>query len=304
MSGLEFRKGFPEGFTPQYPMTRPQIREIEKLTMEQGGKNGLVSLRVGKSHGTSCPGILRSDEGIRVALDEILKVRQMVIDGNYPFEYMETYWPDDFGPMPTNFPEALANAHDVGNGLSFVDPNNPLSFDNPQGCAKIVRMDHPGDLHRLMFPWMLEQGFVFRGAERDSFDFVDIAGEDDKLATAAREIALEKAFDIKWYRGIARPEEYTGDMSMSAYPEGCPGHCESYAGHAAFSESTARHFCIQWRVIGKQGKLEPLPNEAIKQIVWHAYCFAQWRAFALMHYAVSNVEPFGEAHEYGYDRYS
>ena len=293
---MQFTKGFPGGFTPVYPIDRAQIREIQRLA-KAGVPNGLVSLRVGRSHGTSCPAVLRSDAGLRESLDEILAVRKLVEDGEYAFEFMDKYWFDDFGPTPDHFPKPLVEAH-----RHMPGGGDPISFDNPKGCAQIVRMDHPGDLHRVIYPWMATQGFVYKGAERDSFDFVDIAAEDDKVAAAAREVALEKAFDIKWYRGGARPEEVAGDVSITAYPEGCPGHAESYAGHAAFSESTARHFITHWREIGTNGQLRRLPQWAIKELIWAAYCFAQWRAFAAMHFAPSNVEPFGEAHEYGYVR--
>lgn len=293
-SNLQFSKGFPKGFVPVYPIDRAQIREVARLSAEQGG-NGLVSLRVGKSHGASCPVILRSDEGLRAALDDVMSVRKLVEIGEYPFAVMRKNWPDDFGSMPENFPAALADAHKV------LGLERPVSFDDPQACAQIVRMDQPGDLHRVMHPWMLSQGFVYKSAQMHSFDFAAMTAADDAEAAAARSVALEKAFEVKAWRGIARPEEVAG-YNMTAYPEGCPGHAESWAGHAAFSESTARHYALNWREVGSGNTLRPLPSEAIRQIVWHGFCFSMWRLFAGVHYPVSCVEPFGEAHEYGFGR--
>jgi len=293
MTPLQFTKGFPEGFTPVYPIDQPQINTIGRMA-RQGVTNGLVSLRVGKSHGTHMPAVLNNEEGLKTALDEILEVRKLVEAGQYATEFMQRYWPAAYGPMPTHFPKPLAGTHRV----FAIDED--LSFDNPRGCAAIVEMDRPGDLYRIVAPWMMSQGFVPKTADPHSFDFVDITSKDAVVAAQSRNAALERAFEIKFYRGVIRPEELYGS-NMTAYDDGCPGHCESYAGHAAFSAATGFHFATNWFEYDRTtDKFTKLPPKVLLELFWACFSFAMWRSFAGVHYGVSNVEPFAPAHECGF----
>jgi hypothetical protein len=64
---------------------------------------------------------------------------------------------------------------------------------------------------------------------------------------------MEKVFEVKYYYGLARPEEYFEAPNFAQYPEGCPNHPAYPAGHgtvggaayAAFKqtypESTRHH---------------------------------------------------------------
>lgn len=288
---LKFTKNFPDGGRPDYPLTQEQITKWEQSSEDF---SGIVSLRVGKSHGAILPAAICNSAGLIKSTDEVVAVRAKVEASSFPTQFLTDYWPGDFGDMPTHFPAALANAHNI------FALEGPLSFDNPKGCAQVVRMDDEGDLYRVLKPWMRGQGFVPAGAERRSLDFVDIGSADAVEARLAIDVALEKAFEQKWYFGCPRPEEVYGS-NMTAYEEGCPGHCSFGAGHAAFSFATAKHFSTKWfKRHPRTRELQRLPQAVLKELFWIAYLWSMFRTFAGVHFAVDNLLPAYRAHEVGF----
>ena len=290
---IQFSKNFPDGIKPVYPIDQPQINKWENAT--DLDFSGVISLRVGKSHGAKLPAALCNMQGLMTSTDEVVAVREVVESGNSPFEFLRKYFPGDWGPMPDHFPEALANVHNIFN------IGEALSFDNPKGCAQVVRMDDEGDLYRVLKPWMRSKEFVPAGAEKNSFDFVDIGSGDAVTFRKTLDAAMEKAFDQKWYFGCARPEEVYGGPEMTAYPEGCPGHCSFGAGHGAFSFATVLHFSRHWYVRDQKTRaLQPLPQWALKELYWIGFLWAMFRTFAGVHHACDNMLAGYPAHVVGY----
>jgi len=238
-----------------YPLDAKQIRDLQKCK--------IVSPRVGKHHGIVMPAALCNDASRKEALAEVMAVREQVKAGEFPRAFMEKYYPDDWGTFPKEIPALLAR--------------EGLSFDDPEGLADVVHMDNPVDLGAAMLGWVLGK---INDNQWDSFPFLDLVP--GAMAGMARDVhsALVKAFDVKYYYGIARPEEVGDGPGMTHYDEGSPAHPSFPAGHGAAAFASAVYFLRE----------VPTLSDADKKALFDAaYIWAMARTFAGVHYAVDNL---------------
>lgn len=260
-----FQKGAGENKLT-YPLDHAQLRAMEPC--------GLVSPRVGKHHGIPMPAALCNASARSEALREVMRVREDVTGGVFPMWFMRKYYPEDWGAFPDTIPAPLAMAHTV-----FALPA-PLSYDDPAGLANVVHMDHTHDLARVMLDWLIDEGARPNGFDGPGFDFLAIVPEQHARVSELIEGAMERAFDVKYYYGVPRPEEVAGE-NMTAYDEGAPSHPSFPAGHGAAAFATARYFLREW----------VLTDDQAKAVFAAAYVWSMARTFAGVHYAVDNL-PF------------
>ena len=253
---MRFSKGAGENKL-SFPLDAAQIRALSPCS--------LVSPRIGKSHGITMPPALCNDAGRADALREVEKVREDVKGKTFPMWFMRKYYPDDWGSFPEEIPALLA---DEG-----------LHFSRPEGLADVVHMDNPVDLGRAMLRWLINQGATPKGASTISYDFLGAVPE--SMAGMAREVdnALAKAFEVKYYYGLPRPEEVHGSKDITHYDEGSPSHPTFPAGHGAAAFASAIYFLEEWA----------LTDEQKKALFDAAYIWSMARTFAGVHFAVDNL---------------
>lgn len=252
---MKFNKGSNQNDL-KYPITSEQIENMEECN--------LISVRVGLHHNVTMPAALCNSDAIKESLKEVLQVREMVKKNKFPRQFMEKYYPEEWGEFPDEIPQLLAN--------------EGLSFDNPEGLADVVHMDTPLDLGQAMIRWLISEGAGPTDTDTRMFDFVEIVGQ--SLAGMSAEVAdaLETAFEIKYYYGVPRPEEVAGN-NMTYYPEGCPNHPSFPAGHGAAAFASAKYFMDEWN----------LSEKTKKALFDAAYIWAMARTLAGVHYAVDNL---------------
>lgn len=239
-----------------YPITKKQISSLEECN--------LVSVRVGDHWGIPMPAALCNDASMEIAKNEVLEVREMVEKDVFPREFMEKYYPRDWGEFPKEIPQLLS---DEG-----------LSFDEPKGLANVVHMDTPLDLGEAMIRWLISQGAAPKDADSVTYDFLNIVPRSLAKMSAQVNAKMEKCFQVKYYYGIPRPEELVG-TNITAYPEGCPNHPSFPAGHGAAAFASSDYFLMEWKL-----------NEVSKKALFDsAYIWAMARTLAGVHYAVDNL---------------
>lgn len=220
---------------------------------------GLASPCIGATHGFPNP---YDDSNISDYLTEVLEVRTEVEAGRYPEAFLAKYYP--WGNLPEEIPQALLN--------------EGLSKSNPKGLANVVHMDNPIDLGVALCKWLLKAGVKTRHRSSGSIDFINSIPQTNKKLSDAILVALERAFDIKYYYGIPRPEELA-NRNITSYPEGSPTHPSFPAGHGAAAGATARVLIDHFDVTEEQAQ----------EIKDAAYLWAQFRTLSGVHYAPDNL---------------
>lgn len=253
---ISFQKGFEQ--EQSYPITDDMII---------GAK--VASLRVGKHHGVPMP-IIPGDTRFESLFQEVADAAGDVRHNIWPSEYVDNAWTQlnwEVGQLfdPNMIPYPLQRA-----GIS-----------DALTAAHAVRMDWPSDLGKFIYNWLVSQGVPF--AKIDQYDFVEHTPGFEEFLSKNLKAALDKCFEVKWYYGLARPEEYAclpGKL-FTAYVEGCPHHPAYPAGHATVSGKT-------------RGVLEcwfNFTNHPLEyaQMIWSCFHFATYRTFAGVHYTQDNI---------------
>lgn len=254
-----FKKGHPNNI--EYP-----VRNLKDLkTM---GQSFLVSARKGKKQGFNNP---YTDTNIHEYLDEVLAVREDVKAGKYPHQFMKDHYPWDWREYPEHMPQPLYS--------------KGLRYDSPKNCANIVHMDNPMDLAIAIQSWLITDGVKVR-KWRTRFlpvvfkEFLKTVPGANRYIARKQDMALTKAFKLKYYYGVIRPEElYSGSENITAYREGCPCHPSFCAGHGAAAGAVARAIYDYY----------DLSDEQIVVVRNCAYLWSMWRTLAGVHYAPDNI---------------
>lgn len=254
MTNLKFKKGcFPNNFT--YPLTKDQIDSVEPCR--------IVSPKIGKHHGYRIP-----DFNINESMEDLVKVRQDLGRNIFPWWYVDKHYPfkEEWGKVSREVPGPLAM--------------EGLSYSNPKGFADIVRMDMPMDLNRAIHRWVLREGMNVKEWTPEYVNFLESTIDVQKYSADLVQEGLHKMFEVKWYYGIARPEntpingKILGRL-LPHYKEGAPSHPEAGHGHSVASAA------------GAKGILDKFPNPTYlqeKTIIDSAYLFSIARGLARVHF--------------------
>jgi len=154
------------------------------------------------------------DDGFQAELDEVMRVRNDVLNGVWPTWFFQDH------------------------GMSATPPSTfkqvGVHVGDPEAAAGLVHMDDPMDLGVLMRNYLL--GLIQRPEGQHGMFLENIPGFNAKLATAVND-ALLAAAETKQFFGRPRPEEMLC-FNMTHYPEGCPKHPAYPAGHGAAAGAT------------------------------------------------------------------
>lgn len=118
----------------------------------------------------------------------------------------------------------------ISSELSPVLKAVGLSESNPKGCANAVQMDQPAELWMAIVNYLAAEGVAVR-SDKKGIRFLDRYVSPLKPFSVVLDDAMVKAFEVKYYYGQARPEEYYNAANFAHYPEGCPPHPAYPAGH-------------------------------------------------------------------------
>lgn len=249
---MKFSKGA-NGTNLSFPLTQSAVSSLKDTR--------LASPQVGKMHGIRLPSDLTSNLS-KHAL-EVVSVVGMVSRGEFPREFMEKYYPEIWGEFPEKTPEPLVNER--------------LFFKYPLSLANVVHMDNPMDMPNAVLNWVLKSGYNVKTHSDDYVNFLDSVPE--VVAATATTVSdnLKKAFEVKYYHGLARPEEVIGS-NFTVYDEGCPTHPSLPAGHAAAAAGVTKII-----------EMFDLDDYAIKMIRDTAYCWSMFRTFAGVHYGLDSI---------------
>lgn len=261
---LKFNKGEkPNNLS--YPFTEGQLSNLQICR--------LVNPKVGKSHGFIIP----KEFDIIESTNEIVQVRLEVEKGQFPFWFMEKYYPfkSEFGKY--EFPQEIASIEN-------------LSTDNPKGLADVVHMDSPTDMPRAALKWLThpdyQQNQNVKNWTNKFINFLETIPYVEEQISDGVKRSLIKAFEMKYFFGLARPEEVWSHYNnlngklLTAYPEGCPNHPSFPAGHASAAAG------------GLVSLIKEFPNltdAQLKQILDMGYSWAMFRSFAGVHHAIDNI---------------
>lgn len=241
-----FQKGHPTPIT--WPLTADELAKL--------GPTSLVSPVAGIPHGCCHLG----DDEFRAELEVVERVRDWVASSRWPGWFFENQGID--GKLSPLLESAL--------GLSESDP---------QGCADVVKMDHPFDLwDRVIEPFATSNKIALRDAPKHKgVPFVETVGA-RSIAHSIIADALEKCFEVKYFFGQARPFEISNyGGSLEQYP--CPAHPERPAGHGAFCGATNAAF---------RRLFVPITDDDLATVKTATLQFAHFRTFSAMHLASSN----------------
>ena len=246
---VTFQKGHGEtGKQLVYPLT--EIPEESSI---------IVSPRVGDHHGVPAPS-MPGGCGFDDLLYEVAHVRDDVLSGKWPYWLFEKY------DVPANVPKPLRAAG--------------ISEDNPAGAAHIVHMDKPIDLGAFILDWLLLDGAKLRNNYgHNGVPFLETIPGFLQVLSIEVALALEVAFQVKYYYGRPRPEEIFG-FNCTQYLEGCPCHPEYVAGHGAVSGATNK-------AVNKWFSLTPSQEKEVEVTTKH---FAIYRTLAGVHYMDANLQ--------------
>ncbi len=248
---MEFTKPQDENNKLQYPVTQEQKDSLDG--------SSFVSVRVGQERGFKLP----DDFDIEEKAKEIELVRKDIQEGKTPHWFLKKYWPYEF-EYKEEMPQPLIN--------------EGLSFDYPDGLADVVHMDMPTQMPEAVFRWLLSEGANIKDKDGKYKYFLKTVPNTLEYIADGVNLALEKGFRVKYFFGVARPEEVLG-YNMTAYPEGCPGHPSFPAGHGSAAGGGVK------RIIN----VFELTQEQLEVVLTTAYLWSQFRSFAGVHYAEDNV---------------
>lgn len=185
---------------------------------------GVVNPCTGRHHGVCPPHEIFSDEYqeeanmlVRVAMD-----------------VERDKWPDYYFDFCS-----------VDSELSPVLRAVGLSERNPKGCANAVRMDQPAELWAAIVNYAAAEG-IPAAPEKKGIRFLDRYVDPVAPFGANLKDAMRKAFEVKYFYGMARPEEYFESANFAQYPEGCPPHPSYVAGHGTVGGVANRTFREQF----------------------------------------------------------
>lgn len=247
---------FDEGITPA--LTYP-------LTEIPGRRNGLHSPRIGKQNNLKPFDFTKYQE----YLEEVLEVRLRCGKNEYAYDFLAKHYPKAWGRMPTDMPAPLTLA-----GVTTKDVST---------CEDAVRMDTPLDLGLFILRWLRDKNALKPKVGSNSVAFLESQPKAINGLSFRIFEALEKAFETKYYFGVARPSQIFERIynrpakTIEAYDH--PIHPSYPAGHGAAAGATAQFFYDYF-------DLETEDWIAIRNA---AYLFAQFRTFAGVHYAVDNL---------------
>ena len=249
----EFSKGS-AGNTLVFPFTQQSINSLTP--------SSLASPRVGAMHGVQLP---TEFSDLQPWAEEIERVRSEVSRDEFPRWFMDKYFPATWGVFPDSIPGPLKDER--------------LSFYNPKGLANVVHMDNPLDLGKAIHAWLLRNNYrPILSTTTGHVEFLDNVCEAMRIMTNYVTDALDKSFAVKYYYGVARPEEVLS-YNMTYYSEGCPTHPSFPAGHGAAAGGTAKYFLDYF----------DLDSDAIFVVRTSAYIWAMARSLAGVHYAQDNL---------------
>lgn len=249
-----FKKGANKEQLPEFPLTKKQLETMPVSMM--------VDPCEGQMHGVALPERLSTAEGRYEAAMEVVSVVQKTSRGEFPAEFMTKWHPA--GREIKKIPEALAYA-------GFQDSD-------PQQLAIAVHMDLPWDFPSIMLRWLMSGQTPLKRLPHDHSVFQSsmIHPMEDMLDHI--KLHMKKGFDVKYFHGIARPEEAL-EYNCTIYPEGSPTHPSFVAGHACAAS------CVY--VLMKKFDLDDDIKAALEDA---AYVWAMSRSLAGVHYPEDNVE--------------
>lgn len=254
---MNFKKGLGNN-TISYPLTQDQIDNFDPCD--------LVNPKVGNSYGYKVP----DNFSLQKAYKEVVHVRMDVLNNKYPHWFMEKYYPFEGFEYKERMPVALKR--------------EGLSIGNPRRCSRVVWMDLPSQMPNAVLRWLLSKGYNVNAWTDKHINFLESVPDMQELITDGVKKSLDRAFEMKYYFGVARPEEvYAANGfggNMTAYPEGCPTHPSIPAGHSSAAAGGVKALLDNF---------EPLSQEDLQEALDSAYLWAMWRTFAGVHYAEDNV---------------
>jgi len=130
----------------------------------------------------------------------------------------------------------------VSSELSPILEAASLSQDDPRGCASAVRMDQPQELWMALLAYARSEAIGLN----EQVTGVPFLETNVNVATHFHielEEAMRRVFQVKYFYGLLRPEEYFASMNFTAYPEGCPNHPSYPAGHGVLAGIAYKVFC-------------------------------------------------------------
>lgn len=252
---MNFNKGY--NFVASYPVTNPMSYR----------DSGFVSVLKGNMYNVPAPPTEVCGDYYHQQTAEVIQVRCLVAKGIWPADFLFKYHPrEDFDP--NKLPPPLLNE-----GLTTMDP---------AGCANVVHMDSPNDMPKAVHQWLLSRGTKLRPSMSHSIDFLGAVPYVEHMVAERVYVNLRKAFEVKYYYGMARPEEACGaGPVLTAYPEGCPRHPAYPQGHGAAASAVS--------VFNELFELTSYE----KQVIWDcAYFWSQFRVFAGVHYPIDALASF------------
>lgn len=245
---MRFQKGHPTELV--YP-----------LTSLPTGPTQLASPRIGNAHGLPTP-TYPGDEGFDQELYEVLEISSEVCANVWPSWFFEKYGVDPEVPEPLRM-EGISERY-------------------PKKAAHIVHMDLPGDLGRILFTYLASKNLKLNATpSHKGIPFLETVPTLQLEIAKEIQIALEKAFEAKYYFGRPRPEEVVG-YNCTYYPEGCPTHPAYPAGHGAVSGATNKAF----NTILDLGEYKQVVEDTTKH-------FCLYRSLSRVHYGNDNTSGWG-----------
>ena len=242
----------------KYPITSDQLKNLKPCR--------LVNPKEGKHYNYRIP----EDFDINEKAQEIVKVVKEVKSGKFPYWFMEKYYPfkSEFGSY--KFPAEVFAVQ----GLSEYDPNS---------LADVVHMDSPTDMPRMVLKWLTHPDFRQKANVKNwtpnYINFLETIPYVEEQISDGVKRALNKAFNMKYYFGLARPEEVIGS-NITTYPEGCPNHPSFPAGHSAAAAGGIVYLLREF---------PGLNSVQLKKVLDTAYSWGMFRSFAGVHYAEDNI---------------
>ena len=171
------------------------------------------------------------------------------------------------------WPDYYFDFCEVDSELSPVLRAVGLSERNPKGCADAVRMDQPSELWAAIIDYVAAENIPV-SPERKGIRFLDQYMNPVAPFGANLKESMQQAFEVKYYYGLARPEEYFESPNFAQYPEGCPPHPSYVAGHGTVGGVANRTFREEF----------PHATDAQRQAVETATLqFAHFRDLARVH---------------------
>jgi len=257
-----FNKGMGEN-SCTFPITKEQIDNLKPCR--------IVNIKEGNNHGIKIP----DDFDIIKSTYEIIDVRFDVGNDNFPYWFMDKYYPFE---GDYEFPSEV---------LSIEG----LCESNPKDLANIVRMDSPTDMPKAVLKWLTHpdynQKVNVKKWTANYVNFLETIPDVEEQISDGVKRALHKTFEVKYFYGLARPEEVWKEITgfehtenITAYPEGCPSHPTFPAGHSGAAAGG---------VVPIIKELDKLSPKQLKIVLDTAYSWSMFRSLAAVHFSDDNI---------------